>query len=339
MFYISTEQTQLILLIIFSVLSFLAANIITGSLTASGILVMMLVTRKTARKLFISQWKRTDKNQFERRCSNPSLDYHLDMYNQGLKYREKNKQFIKRVHIVNDNLNLYGEYFDFGNKKSVIIIPGRSETCYYGCYYAEVFEKNGYNVLTFDARAHGISEGIYNTLGILESKDVIKWAKYLHEHFMQDSITLYGICGGATCSCFVLTDKSCPTYIDSFISDGMYYSFFETYREHIKEKKKPVYPVIWHFFSLFKKLAKVDPYSAAPYKMVKNFNVPLLIISGENDIFALPEYAKKLFETARSDDKYLAIIPHARHSHVRYDNKAEFDAVVSDFLTHLNAKR
>ncbi len=330
---VATSNIPIIILIIVSVASFLVINIILGSIIATlGILIPMLVTRKVAKKLFISQWMRTSYWQYQRQCSNTKIPYHLDMYLQGLSWRDENKKYIKTVHVVNDGLNLYGEYYNFGFKKSVIVIPGRSETCYYGCYYAEVFKKAGYNVLTFDPRGHGISDGKYFTLGIYESKDVIKWAKLLHEEFDQQGICLYGICGGATCACFTLTDKDCPKYIDAFISDGMFYSFFETYRQHIKERKKAVYPVIWHFFDYFKKYAKVDPYSAAPHKMIDKIDVPLLIINGEDDVFALPKYATNLYNLAASKDKTLAIIPNARHSHVRYDNKYEYDYVVYNFL-------
>ena len=320
------------LLILFLSLGFLALNIVVGSLIGIGILIMMLVTRKVAKKLFYEQWIRTDKNQFERKCSNESLDYHLDMYNQGLAWRDKNKKFINKVKVRSDNLNLYGEFYNFGNKKSVIIIPGRSEACYYGCYYAEVFQKNHYNVLCFDPRGHGISEGKYFTLGINECHDVIEWANLLHEKYRQEEITLYGICGGATCALFTLTNENCPKYINKLITDGMFYSFFETYRQHIKERKKLVYPVIWHFFDYFKRIAKVDPYSAAPYKMIDKIDIPLLIISGEKDVFALPKYAQKLYDKATSKDKTIAFIKDARHSHVRYDNKEEFDDVVTNFL-------
>ena len=320
------------LLIIFLSAGFLALNIVLGSLFGLGILIMMLTTRKVAKKLFFEQWMRSDRRQFERKCSNESLDYHLDMYNQGLAWREKNKKHINKVKVRSDNLNLYGEFYDFGNKKSVIIIPGRSEACYYGCYYAEVFQKNHYNVLCIDPRGHGISEGKYFTLGINECRDIIEWANLLHEEFNQEEITLYGICGGATCALFTLTNENCPKYINKLITDGMFYSFFETYRQHIKDRKKPVYPVIWHFFDYFKRIAKVDPYSAAPYKMIDKIDVPLLIISGEKDVFALPKYAKKLYQKATTKDKTIAIIKDARHSHVRYDNKYEFDYVVTNFL-------
>ena len=335
MFLENTVNIPLIIIIILVSLSFLVLNLILGILVIINILIIYLVNHRVAKKLFYSMWRRTDKNQFERKCSNESIDYHLDMYNQGLAWRDINKEYRHKVSIVSDGFKLYGEYYDFGNKKTVIIIPGRSETCYYGAYYGEVFKKNGYNYLTFDQRSHGISEGIYNTIGINEHRDIIAWSKYLQEKSNQETIVLYGICSGATCACFTLTSPDCPSFIKGFISDGMYYSFFETFREHIKQRKKPVYPVIWHFFRLFKKYAHVNPYSAAPSKMVQNIRVPMLLINGEDDIFALPKYAKKLYEKAGSSSKTLALIHGARHSHTRYDNKPEFDYQVSNFLHNI----
>ena len=96
MFIDANPNLQIILLIIFLSAGFFVINLVFGSLGGLGILIMMLVTRKIAKKLFFEQWMRSDKRQFERKCSNESLDYHLDMYNQGLKWRDKNKKYINK---------------------------------------------------------------------------------------------------------------------------------------------------------------------------------------------------------------------------------------------------
>lgn len=304
-------------------------------LLISGGVFSYFYTNKIAKRLYKNQWTRNGDYSFERGCSDASVDYHLDMFNKGMEYREKNKKYIKEVDIISEGLHLYGEYYDFGFDKATIVMPGRMETAYYGAFYVDAFKKAGFNVLCTDPRAHGLSEGEFITLGKHESLDNIAWAKLLHDKFGVKHINLFGICGGATCACYILTNKDCPSYIDSFISDGMFYSFYVMYKGHIKDEKKPVFPVLQEVFHYIKKYNDVNPYKASPKDMLKKIKTPLLMISGEKDKFALPKYAQKLFDLSTSDPKKIEYIPNARHSHVRYDNQEAYDKAIYEFLTKI----
>lgn len=296
------------------------------------VLPMILITMPIAEKLYKKQWTRSKEFHFDRGCSDATVDYHLDMYNQGIAWREENKKYIKEVQIVSDGLKLYGEYYDFGNKKAIMLLPGRTETCFYGCYYAPAFKAAGYNILLTDPRGHGLSDGDIITLGKGEGLDAINWCKFLHDEMKVDSIALYGLCGGATACCVALTHPDCPNYINSLIADGMFYSFFNVYKRHIIDEKHPVYPVIWEVLGKIKKHNGVDPYKVTPKVLIKNVKVPTLLLSGEKDKFAVPEEAKKLLKLSGASDKKLVYIPNARHSHLRYDNTIDYDKAVIDFL-------
>lgn len=299
------------------------------------ILPMFLVTMPIAEKLYRAQWTRGD-HAFERGCSDASFDYHLDMFNQGMKWREENISNKKDVEITSQGIKLVGEYFDFGFKKAVILMPGRTETCYYACYYAPTFKEAGYNVLTIDPRAHGLSEGKILTLGKLEGLDLIEWSKLLHDKFNVETIVLYGLCGGGTASCVALTDKDCPSYIKAFISDGMFYSFFNVYRRHIIDEKHPVYPVIWEVLGKIKHRNGVDPYKITPKNLIDKVSVPTLFLTGELDKFAVPEEAKKLYELSGAKEKQIFLIKNARHSHLRYDNLEDYNKAVIPFLKSID---
>lgn len=301
-------------------------------LLIGGAVASVFITYPIAKKLFNKQWVRSSDSKFERGCSDSSVDYHLDMFNKGMEFRNANLDKIKEVSISSMGLKLYGEYYDFGFKKAIILLPGRTETAYYGAFYAPTFIKGGYNVLCIDPRAHGLSEGYALTLGFEEAKDAINWAKFLHQEFGVKHVGLYGLCGGATCACLALTSKECPTYIDSFIADGMFYSFFRVYKRHIVDEKHPVYPVILEVMHLIKKINKVNPYKAKPYNLIKDIHVPTLILSGELDKFAIPKEGKLLFERCPAKTKQFHIIKNARHSHLRYDNTEAYENYVVSFL-------
>ena len=101
-------------------------------------------------------WARTDEGE------TPDQD---QMYKRGKAWSEQHSSCKEDVHIVNEGLNLYGEYYDFGHKKAVLIVPGRSDSLTYSYYFAKPYEEAGYNVLVIDMRAHGLSEGKYNYVG------------------------------------------------------------------------------------------------------------------------------------------------------------------------------
>ncbi len=316
------EIWQIVLLIVVIILFLLIG----------GIVFSVCYTLPIAEKLYKSQWTRQDETKFIRGCSDTSFDYHLDMFNQGMKYRESVKDKIKEVEITSLGIKLVGEYYDFGFDKAIIIIPGRTETCLYGAYYVEPMMLGGYNVLCIDPRAHGLSEGKLLTLGKDESIDAIEWAKFLHEKCNVKKVALYGLCGGATASCLAFANPNCPNYLNTFIADGMFYSFFRVYKRHIQDEKKPVYPVISEIMHKIKKYNNVNPYKCAPNKIIKTISPNLLVISGNQDKFALADEARMMCESCPTKDKTFTLIKNARHSHLRYDNKKDYDEAIIKFL-------
>ena len=71
--------------------------------------------------LYRGHLTRRNKNQWSRKCSQKEA-VQMQMYEEGLVWGEENAEFKKDVHIVNDGLNLYGEYYDFGYDKALIFI-------------------------------------------------------------------------------------------------------------------------------------------------------------------------------------------------------------------------
>jgi len=314
------------------------ALIVVGAvliLLLGGLIPMLVITLPIAEKLYRLQWTRGE-HAFERGCSDASFDYHLDMFNQGMDWREKHLKNKIDVEVMSEGIKLVGEYFDFGYDKAIILMPGRTETCYYACYYAPTFVEAGYNVLTIDPRAHGLSEGKILTLGKLEGLDLIAWSKLLHDKHGIKTVVLYGLCGGGTASCVALTNKDCPSYIKGFVSDGMFYSFFNVYRRHIIDEKHPVYPVIWEVLGKIKHRNGVNPYKTTPKKIIDKVKVPTLFLTGELDKFAVSSEAYKLYDLCGAKDKQIHLIKNARHSHLRYDNLKDYNEAVIPFLKSID---
>lgn len=310
----------------FIVLGVLLVLVIAGMIAAS------LFTAPIARRLYFSQWTRPEGAHRERHCTDPDIPYHFDMYKKGMAWRDANKDKLSELSLERDGLKLCAEYYDFGFHKAAIILPGRREDATYSAFYAAPLVKAGYNVLCPDQRVNGLSDGTYITLGKEEHKDALAWGGLLHEEHGVEEIVIDGICTGASTGLILMESPQKPAYFTRLIIDGAYYSFFEVYRRHIMEKKKPVFPVILQVIACFRRHAKVHPGRLAAKRYVRNLTCPVLFLSGIRDIYALPKYAWRLFRRCPAEEKRLVILD-GRHSHLRYDDRAAYDAAVGAFLS------
>jgi fermentation-respiration switch protein FrsA (DUF1100 family) len=98
-----------------------------------------------------------------------------------------------------DGLNLHATYFIPENEshKWAILVHGYGRDQTFAYDYADEYLKHGYNVLTPDLRAAGTSEGIYLTMGKLESQDIAIWAEKILEKDSQAKIIMHGVSMGA----------------------------------------------------------------------------------------------------------------------------------------------
>jgi esterase/lipase len=239
------------------------------------------------------------------------------------------------VDIVNDGFHLFGEYLDFGFDKAVIIIAGRTEGCKYSYYFAEPYRRAGYNVLVIDNRAHGLSDGKYNCLGLKEYADIIAWGKFLHEEKKNRQIVLHGICIGSATALYTLIAENCPDYIAGMVADGMYTDFKETTKNHMIEQNRPIFPCLSLFMWFFKLFTKEDAVKNGPIRVIDKLKKPILFIYSKEDIYSLPEKGQLLYDTCQSEKKRLAWFEKGGHSRVRINNQEKYDNTVVEYLQEI----
>ena len=281
-----------------------------------------------ARILFNIHLKRTKPEKWNRECS-VDEPVQLSMYDSAIEYRSGLSN-IKALEIVNDGFRLYGEYTDFGYDKAVIIIPGRTEAMYYGYYFAKAYAESGYNILTIDQRAHGKSEGRYNSIGYKEHKDILAWGKLLHESFGVNEIWLHGICIGSSCAMFALVNPDCPEYFCGMTAEGMYPNFYESFKNHMIALKKPVFPCLQLVERLVRKEIGITM-KYGPIDIIERLDKPLLMLHSREDLYSLPETAEQLFEKC-SSRKNIVWFEKGAHSQLRYADSERYDNAVSNFV-------
>ena len=253
------------------------------------------------------------------------------MFAQGEEWGKKYDNYRKTLNVVSDKLHLVAEYFDFGFKRSVIIIPGRSESGTYSYYFAEPYRQSGFNVLAIDNRCHGLSEGKYNTLGLKEYRDVAKWAKLLHDEYDNEYVIMHGICIGSATGIHLLAQPDCPEYIKGIVCEGTYTTFSAIFDNQLKKRGKPTFPYTFEILSMIAFRAGKSLKKNSPIREVDKIKVPLCFLYSKADTLALPEKSLELYEKVNAPKK-LYWFDKGEHSHIRINNTEKYDASIREFL-------
>ncbi len=274
--------------------------------------------------------KRKTKEQWGRAVSDQSAN-HLKMDAIGIEWQKENDAYKEEVHIVHDGLNLYGEYYNFGFDKAVIILSGRTESLRYGYYFARPYSDLGFNVLVLDPRAHGLSDGVYNTVGFEESKDVLAWVNYLNETYALNSIMFHGICIGAAGGMLAITSPDCPENVVALVTEGMFANFGESMKNHLIERKKLMFPIM-QAINFWMKVYTGHSMKKGPINYIHKMNKPLLMLQGKKDNYSLLEYAEKMYNLCPSESKRLVLFDEGAHSMLRITDTKKYDLAISQFI-------
>ena len=308
--------------------------IVVGALLVSGIAGMLIYMIPLSKKIYFEQLVRTSPEKWGRVCSATWHPENSAMWDEGLKWAAPLKGDMDEVEIRNDGLRLVAElYKNHGSKKCVIILPGRCESLMYSYYFAPPYYESGFAVLAIDTRAHGNSEGIYNTIGERESLDVLAWCRLLIEKYGMEEIYIHGICVGTAAGLYALESKDCPPQVKGLITEGCFTSFRESFRTHMIAQKKPRFPILDIIMLQIMKHTGSNTYRRSPMKTMPHIkDKRMLFLFGKEDIYSLPPKSQKLYEACASTDKAIVWFPVGSHSHLRINNPELYDSSIKEFL-------
>ena len=308
--------------------------LILAVLLLGGLIAMIVYTYPISKKVYEDQLVRTSPEKWQRTCSFPDDAEQVQMWHEGIAWKDQNVHRITELQIEHDGLRLFGQYFDFGKERCVIILPGRCESLVYSYYFAPPYEKAGFNVLVVDTRCHGLSDGKYNTIGVKESEDILAWAELMHNKFGNKEIYFHGICIGTSSGLIALSSPKCPEYLRGLVTEGCYISFPETFKRHMMALNRPRFPVLQMVMWRIYRCTGTNVYKHKPIKAIKKIrpDCRILFLYGEKDIFSIPKMSRKLFKACASQDKKLVWFHKGGHSHLRINNTEKYDQAIIDFF-------
>lgn len=301
-------------------------------IAAAFLFLFLLPTMILSSIIYTKLLVRTSKKKWGRECSIPDDEEYRRMFDIGIAWNDAHKDRKTDAEIKSGRFRLVGEYFDFGNDKAVIIIPGRMESLLYSYYFAEPYRRAGYNVLVIDNRSHGLSDGVINSLGYREYKDILAWGRFLNEQRGNRSIVLHGICIGSSTGLFALTDKRCPDYMTALVAEGMYPTFGESFVNHMKLDDRPMFPFAAETQFYMWAISGANVVTDGPIRRIRKMRKPVLFLHSRLDVFSTPDKAQLLYDSCPAAKKQLVWFPKGDHSRIRINDTDGYDGAIVSFL-------
>ena len=187
----------------------------------------------------------------------------------------------------------------------------------------------GYNVLMFDMRGHGESEGKHISAGYYERNDVLGAIDYIKQSGTESKIGVLGFSMGAATSLMAAAESE---EIDAVVADCAYadiVSIIES--EFSKRSNLPKFfiPII---LFVTRNIYDVDFTAIIPEEAVREISVPIFIIHGEQDDMVPVQHAYRLEEASRNPESKLWIVPEAQHGNSYLMRPTEYSEQVTSFF-------
>lgn len=197
-------------------------------------------------------------------------------------------------------------------------------------HYLKLFHNLGYNVITYDHRRHGQTEGLDSTYGHFEKYDL----KSVIDHFKASigSHIKIGLHGESMGAAVILQYGTIAGDADFYISDCAYSSLYDQLSARIKSKRIYMTTIIMQTTRFIIKFrAGFDIKKIRPVDDVKNITVPILFIHGSDDTYINPDMTQELYDACTSE-KRLYLCPDAGHARSMTTDPERYHSEVEDFL-------
>jgi fermentation-respiration switch protein FrsA (DUF1100 family) len=190
---------------------------------------------------------------------------------------------------------LHGWWIPAANAKgTVIFCHGQNGSMDADLPMAVPLHQAGYNVLMFNLRAHGTSEGKYVTFGVFEKEDLLGAIDFLNREKGIDKVAILGFSMGAGVTMIV---AALSKRISTIILDGVFFRFRSTVHAALRQRlPNPIAHVLSQLFILGGTLlTNTRMYQVSPILWAKHLDpIPVLFIHSQHDHFVSLEEVQRL---------------------------------------------
>lgn len=217
-----------------------------------------------------------------------------------------------------DGLRLQGVFIEPypESNRVIILVHGYTVAFPWMLQFAEMYIRLGFNVLLYDQRRHGSSEGLYSTYGYLEKQDLDLWVGWVVERKGDNCmIGLHGqSMGGGT----VLEYAGMHRYeqqIKFVIADCPYSDLTELMKHQVRNLNRiPTFPLLTLIDWMARARAGFRLRHVSPIRSIQESEWPILFIHGEKDNFVPTYMSEALYQVKRRGKNKLLIVKGAVHA-------------------------
>lgn len=240
----------------------------------------------------------------------------------------------KEINIQsNDKLQLFASEFKLSNENNKWIILVHGYTSEQSSIYdiARHYSDKGYNVLTPDLRAHGLSEGKYVGMGWLDKNDLLLWIDYLLKNYRNSEIILHGVSMGAA-TVMMASGENLPTNVKLIVEDCGYTSVWDIFSFELKLRfNLSTFPVLNAASFITNVRTGYNYKEASSIDQIKKSVTTILFIHGNADEFVPVNMAYKLYDNANIN-KELIIVDGAGHAESRLADEELYYGSIFSFI-------
>lgn len=195
------------------------------------------------------------------------------------------------------------------------------------------YHDQGYNLLIVDQRGHGLSQGMFITFGVKESRDVVQWATYAAQLMGEEHpLFLTGISMGAT-SVLMAADEEIPANVRGIIADCGFSSAYDEFEYLCRRigKKLPA-RFLLGLMDLFTKIfAGFGLKEKSTLTAMQFTRYPVLFIHGTKDYFVPCHMTQQAYDSC-TGEKELVLVEGAGHGMSYLVEEERVSAAVKAFL-------
>lgn len=207
----------------------------------------------------------------------------------------------KEVSITSrDGLKLHGFFIEqpdpATSRGTIVLVHGwhSHPEIDFSASWAYYLEK-GLNILAFDQRAHGGSQGKYICFGVKERFDLIDWIHFTNERYGKDKkIIVSGVSMGSSTVLMALGEDSLPDNVVGATADCGFVSAWEEFSHVLRRAYHlPKFPLMYTTDLLSRAVAGFPFRGYSTEQSLKNARVPVLFVHGLADTFVPPEHSRR----------------------------------------------
>jgi fermentation-respiration switch protein FrsA (DUF1100 family) len=205
---------------------------------------------------------------------------------------------------------------------------------------ALVLRRAGFNVLIFDGRAHGNSEGRYVTYGFYERRDVESAIEWLVKE-KKINRRRVGLAGESMGAAIALQVAAHNPWIRAVWADSPFASLRRITEEFVKRATGlPVAvlnPVLWTAIQVANYRGKFDVHSVDPLSLAAGIKCPVYLVHGTADQIIATSHSENIYG-ALGGEKEIWFVEGARHARsIRYVKREYSERLTRFFSQRLSA--